>query len=143
MPRITFVVRGAEFEFPESFDKNLAPDAVAFLKESVNCPLTFHNFDRDDLEQIFDAMWISENESGDGIPPAKIEITQARFSDSSINFDAKFFYDVELAGEHVDDDFIEENLSWGTDLIDFLSVSFRENDFEELGVGEKIGPSIE
>lgn len=143
MTVITFVVRGAEFEFPESFNKDAVLDPVAFLKGNIDCPLTFYNFDRDDLNQVFDKTWISKYEAEEGVPPTKIEIIQANFSDSSLNFDAKFFYDVELAGRHVDDDFIEENLPWATDLIDFLSVSHEENDFDELGIGEKIGPSVQ
>lgn len=69
-------------------------------------------------------------------------VHRAETTDASIDFDATVLYEVELAGGHVDDDFISKTLSWPTDMIDFLTVSYEGEDFEEMGIGEKIGPSV-
>lgn len=142
MQVISFTVNGAEFEYPEEFDKKVIFDPIEFVGQNVICPLIFNNFEKDDLENVFDGYWLSNIDSGDEYNPTKIIVHRATTSNRSIEFDATFYYDVQLSGENVDDEFIAENLSWPTDMIDYLKISFDGDDFEEIGIGEKVGPNV-
>lgn len=142
MQVISFTVNSAEYEYPDEFDSSIIRDPVDFVRDNVVCPLTFYNFERSDLEIIFDGNWLSKIDPEEGVLPQKVEVHRASTSDGSINFDATFYFKVQLAGDNVNDEFIEENLSWATDMIDFLKISFGDDDFEEMSVGEKIGPNI-
>ena len=59
-----------------------------------------------------------------------------------VDFDATFYFEVLLAADSVNDEFIEENCDWATDMIDFLKISYGDEDFEEMGIDEKIGPNV-
>lgn len=53
MKQISFTVLGAEYEWPEDFDKGTIKEPIAFLKKNIVCPLVFENFESEDLEKIF------------------------------------------------------------------------------------------
>lgn len=142
MQVISFTVNSAEYEYPEGFDSAIILDPIEFVRQNVQCPLTFYNFDQSDLEEIFEANWLSKIDAEEGVPPQRIEVHRASASASSIDFDATFYFEVLLAADSVNDEFIEENCDWATDMIDFLKISYGDEDFEEMGIGEKIGPNV-
>lgn len=142
MQVISFTVNGAEYEYPEDFDNKVIFDPIEFVRRNIICPLILNNFEKGDLENVFDSNWLSNINPEEGCNPTKIIVHRATTSDRSIEFDATFYYEVQLSGENVDDEFIEENLSWPTDMIDYLMISFDGDVFEEIGVGEKLGPNV-
>ena len=136
------MVNGAEFEIPDELAGKNFGDPKAFVESNLSCPLVFFSFDKNDLAQVFDSDWLEEIDFEEGVKPDSVSVGFAEINGSSIEFEVKVVYSVKLLNKNVDDDVFQDKLSWASGLIDSIRLSYEDFEFEELGIGEKIGPSV-